>query len=137
MNYDTALYSERGGRIGNEDVVTIAGMPGKILALAADGLGGMGNGDMAANDTVTYLSALFNCKLEEDLLCSRIQEENKRILDMHRDGKQMMSTIAAFWSDGELTLAATMGDTRLYQFRSGQIISAIAVIVIEEPENVE
>ena len=122
MNFDVAFYSERGGRAINEDAVSVSGMPKKLLALVADGLGGMGYGEEASKDAVSYLADLAKCQVEEDTLCDAISEENRRILRMHENGKQMMTTIAALWTDAEQTLAATVGDTRLYQFRNGQIV---------------
>lgn len=123
MNYDTAFYSERGGRTVNEDALSVTRNMGVLLAMAADGLGGMGDGEAASADAVRYLSAgLSNCAVEEDRLCEEILAENQRILSMHRDGKQMMTTIAVLWAGNGQTLAATVGDTRIYQFRSGNIV---------------
>lgn len=122
MNFDVAFYSERGGRTVNEDAVRVIGTPEKLLALVADGLGGMGNGEAASRDAVSYLSDLLRFPVDEDLLCDAVLEENRRIIHMHESGKQMMTTIAALWSDRKQTLAATIGDTRLYQFRKGQIV---------------
>jgi len=122
MNFDVAFYSERGGRAVNEDAVSVSGMPERLLALAADGLGGMGDGEEASRDAVSYLAELTQCPVEEDTLCDAISEENRRILRMHESGKQMMTTIAVLWADAEQALAATVGDTRLYQFRNGRIV---------------
>lgn len=122
MNFDVAFYSERGGRTVNEDAVRVIGTPEKLLALVADGLGGMGNGEVASRDAVSYLSDLLRFPVDEDLLCDAVLEENRRIIHMHESGKQMMTTIAALWSDRKQTLAATIGDTRLYQFRNGRIV---------------
>lgn len=51
MNFDVACYSEQGGRPVNEDAVFAAGTLGTLLALVADGLGGMGHGDLASRNT--------------------------------------------------------------------------------------
>lgn len=123
MQFDSAFYSQPGGRPANEDSVTVLRYGKCLLALAADGLGGMGNGDVASKDAAENLARMLSGQdVDEDLLCDAIQEENSRILDMHRDGSRMMTTVAALWTDGAQTLTATVGDTRVYQFRSGQII---------------
>ena len=123
MDFDTAFYLEQGGRAVNEDAVTVLRYGKCLLALAADGLGGMGNGDVASKDAAVNLARMLSGPdIVEDLLCDAIQEENSRILDMHRDGSRMMTTVAALWTDGAQTLVATVGDTRVYQFRSGQIV---------------
>ena len=58
MNFDVACYSEQGGRPVNEDAVFAAGTPGTLLTLVADGLGGMGHGDLASRDAAEHLSRL-------------------------------------------------------------------------------
>lgn len=123
MQFDSAFYSQPGGRRVNEDSVAAFRYDKCLLALAADGLGGMGNGEVASMDAAEYLPRrLSGAAVNEDLLCEVLQEENGRILDMHRDGSRMMTTVAVLWTDGTKTLAATVGDTRLYQFRDGQIV---------------
>lgn len=123
MQFDSAFYSQLGGRPANEDSVTVLRYGNCLLALTADGLGGMGNGNVASKDASVYLARMLSGQdVDEDLLCDAIQEENSRILDMHRDGSRMMTTVAALWTDGAQTLVATVGDTRVYQFRSGQIV---------------
>ena len=94
MNFDVACYSEQGGRPVNEDAVFAAGTPGTLLTLVADGLGGMGHGDLASSDAAEHLSRLSAHPVDEDMLCGAIQEENRRIWDMHTDGNQMMTTVA-------------------------------------------
>lgn len=121
MNFDVACYSEQGGRPVNEDAVFAAGTPGTLLTLVADGLGGMGHGDLASSDAAEHLSRLSAHPVDEDMLCGAIQEENRRIWDMHTDGNQMMTTVAVLWADGTEAFAANVGDTRLYQFRNGQV----------------
>ena len=78
MNFDVACYSEQGGRPVNEDAVFAAGTPGTLLALVADGLGGMGHGDLASRDAAEHLSRLSAHPVDEDMLCGAIQEENRR-----------------------------------------------------------
>lgn len=122
MQFDSAFYSQPGGRPANEDSVTVLQYGKCLLGLVADGLGGMGNGDVASKDASVNLARMLSGQdIDEDLLCDAIQEENSRILDMHRDGKQMMTTIAVLWASPGQALAATVGDTRIYQFRSGNI----------------
>lgn len=123
MRFDSAFYSKPGGRPTNEDSLTVIRDGARLLALAADGLGGMGGGDIASKDAVTYLAgSLAGKTVDEDLLCDEIRQENSRICRMHRDGSRMMTTIAALWTDGRQTLAANVGDTRIYQFRCGEIV---------------
>ena len=95
---------------------------GCLLALVADGLGGMGHGELASQDAVKFLAeALRGGSVDEDVLCDAIAQANDRICKMHTDGKRMMTTIAALWVDGSAAVAATVGDTRIYQFRQGKL----------------
>lgn len=95
---------------------------GRLLALAADGLGGMGNGELASQDAVKFLAeALRGESVDEDTLCDAIAQANGRVCEMQTDGRRMMTTIAALWMDDTAAIAATVGDTRIYQFRDGAI----------------
>ena len=85
MNFDVACYSEQGGRPVNEDAVFAAGTPGTLLTLVADGLGGMGHGDLASSDAAEHLSRLSAHPVDEDMLCGAILEE---LLRSHEDPRR-------------------------------------------------
>ena len=122
MKYDSAFYSEKGGRDVNEDAASVTAKAHSLLAIVADGLGGMGDGKVASEDAVSCLSdRLLEKSMDEDLLCAEMMVENQRILNMHHNGKQMMTTVAVLWAEGDQALAATIGDTRIYQFRGEKI----------------
>lgn len=123
MYFDTAFYSDYGGRDKNEDAVFSLVEDGRILALAADGLGGMGSGDLASADVIQFLLRhLQSGEIDEDRLCDGIQMGNQRIRQMQTDEINMMTTIAVLWADKRGAIAATVGDTRVYQFRNGKIL---------------
>lgn len=122
MKMDTAFYSDCGGRKKNEDSVLLEKNGGRLLALAADGLGGMGHGELASQDAVKFLAEALRGELvNEDALCDAIAQANGRICEMQTDGMRMMTTIAALWVDESAAIAATVGDTRIYQFREGRL----------------
>ena len=60
MQFDSAFYSQPGGRSANEDSVTVLRYGKCLLALAADGLGGMGNGDVASKDAAVNLARMLS-----------------------------------------------------------------------------
>lgn len=122
MYFETAAYTDRGARDKNEDAWYCAVTNGQLLALVADGLGGMGHGEIASRDAIAFLpDYLDHGEVDEDRLCDAIQTENTRIRQMQVGGLTMMTTIAALWADRCMAIAATVGDTRIYQFRNGQI----------------
>lgn len=122
MKMDTAFYSDCGGRNKNEDSVLLEETGSCLLALVADGLGGMGHGELASQDAVKFLAESLQAgPVDEDAICDAIAQANDRICKMQTDGKRMMTTIAALWVDGAAAVAATVGDTRIYQFREGKL----------------
>lgn len=123
MFADAVFYTECGGRPKNEDAVVVAPGANGLIALVADGLGGMGDGELASQDAVQFLhQQLIREKVTESALQNAISEENQRICAMQAGGKSMMTTIAALWMDGEKVVAATVGDTRIYQFRENNVL---------------
>ena len=123
MYADTVFYTDCGGRPKNEDAVAAVRGAGSLIVLVADGLGGMGGGELASQDAAGYLQCrLARQPVSEDALCDAIVQENERICAMHSRGGSMMTTVAVLWTDGVHTAAATVGDTRIYQFRGGRII---------------
>ena len=123
MYFETAAYTDRGARDKNEDAWYCTVDNGHLLALVADGLGGMGHGEIASGDAIAFLPGyLDHGEVDEDRLCDAIQTENTRIRQMQVGGLTMMTTIAALWADRCMAIAATVGDTRIYQFRNGRIL---------------
>lgn len=123
MYADTVFYTDCGGRPKNEDAVDAVRGTGSLIVLVADGLGGMGGGELASQDAAEYLRRqLARQPVDEDALCDAIVNENERICTMHSQGGSMMTTVAVLWMDGVHTAAATVGDTRIYQFREGRIL---------------
>lgn len=123
MNYDHSAYTDQGGRSKNEDAYSVNVSGGQCLAVVADGLGGMGDGEQASGCAVQYITqALQNHPINEDLLYETVEQANAEVRALQINGKTMMTTVAVVWAKDETVFALTVGDSRIYQFRGGQII---------------
>jgi len=121
INYSE--YTRIGGRRKNEDMVQIVSYPTSAVALVADGLGGHGDGDIASRMAVHTISeAICDGAVSELLMEKAIRLANEKIMKRHADGSDMKTTIAAVWFNEDQACAAHVGDTRIYQFRGGEIV---------------
>lgn len=121
MKISASYYSSVGGRDKNEDAASILESGETVLGVVADGLGGHTGGELASRLAVrTINAAVGQDPVSAGLLRRAIEEANRAIWrDERRHG--MKSTVAALWFDSRNALAATVGDTRVYQFRDGGI----------------
>lgn len=122
MKINASYYSAIGGREKNEDAVSILEGRASVLYMVADGLGGHRGGDLAAQTAVSILSGELGQKpVSVKAMQQAIETANREILSDRRC-LSMKTTIAALWLDEENAVAATVGDTRIYQFRKGEIL---------------
>lgn len=122
MNISASYYSDIGGRNKNEDAVTILESGSTVLGIVADGLGGHLGGEIASKSALRTINArIAHCPVSRTALLEAIQAANSAILadPSHR---AMKTTVAALWLDDRNALGATVGDTRIYQFRAGRIL---------------
>lgn len=144
MDISVSYYSSEGSRAVNEDAVYLSEHDSKLLAMVADGLGGMAHGDKAAKIAVKTISTVTSMEeLSVQRLESAIEQANRDIIS-EQNGERMCSTISVLWMDSFRAFVSHVGDSRIYQFREGNIIyqskdhsvSQIAVLVgeIEEAE---
>lgn len=123
MKYELACYSSIGKRNNNEDAFFAAEYDAAVLALVADGLGGMGNGEFASRQAVeTIRAALSGKEVSGQALRAAIAQANRDVEGLHSDHPNAMTTVAAVWIDGGGGWAMHIGDTRIYHFRDGQIL---------------
>lgn len=123
MTTDIAFYTDQGKRDNNEDTVTVAETSKSIIAIVADGLGGHSDGEIASQQAVdTIRRLLSDCEPDEDIIIDAIQDASKNIFSMHSSGGTMLTTVAVLWLGNDSAIVANVGDTRIYQFRNGEII---------------
>ena len=130
LKVELATLSRQGGRGSNEDACDHRRSGPGLCCVVADGAGGHGGGDVAAQLVVAHvieqasLAPLARVDEVHDLLV----DTNAR-LRRHRsesDGtKDMHSTVVALFIDlaGRQALWGHAGDSRLYLFRDGAVLA--------------
>ncbi|MGN0688767.1 MAG: PP2C family protein-serine/threonine phosphatase [Oscillospiraceae bacterium] len=115
-------YTEIGSRSCNEDSVYMGSNKlGDTLLAIADGLGGHGGGDEASAAVIRSLSSCF-LKGEYDI-AQTISDINAAILELQQETSiKCKSTIAMILLTDGRTIAATVGDTRIYAFKNRGIV---------------
>lgn len=112
-----------GGRQYNEDRVWGCVQGDWFCGVVADGLGGHGGGDVAAE---TALQALRECLRPgvtgSDAIQAAVNMANERILRAQSPSCRMCTTLALVLGKGREAMAAHVGDSRIYHFRAGRIL---------------
>ena len=122
MKISASYYSAIGARDKNEDAVLLLESGEGGLGIVADGLGGHSGGKIASRQAVKIISSeISQEQISVVMLRDAINAANMKILEDERCSV-MKTTIAVLWFDDKNALAATVGDTRIYQFRNNQII---------------
>lgn len=123
MDINVSYYSAVGSRENNEDSVCVQESGEGILAIVADGLGGHAKGEIASGIAVSeIMRQLFNKALDETALIEAIQDASNKIFEAQGDALNMRTTVAAVWIGDFVTIAANVGDSRIYQFRKNEIV---------------
>lgn len=120
MQFDYSAYSHVGLRENNED--SFGTHPGEdcFAAVVADGVGGHAMGDVASKTAVAnILDSLKDQVPDEDLLLDAITGASLAIGNEVFHG---FTTVTALWLNHKEAIAAHVGDSRIYQFRDGEIL---------------
>jgi len=134
MNTSIASYSSQGNRARNEDSILLFENRGSLIAVVADGLGGEGKGDVASMTTIQTIHARLSgndimnnitndiTDITMEMIEKAIFSANEEIIK-HQDGdNKMKSTVAVLCLNDTHAIGATVGDTRIYQFRQSKVI---------------
>lgn len=124
LTYSIDCYTDPGSRTVNEDAVAIARTPKLLALLVADGLGGIGGGEVASAAAARALregaAQMENVTVETVAdLCGQM---NQAVLGQQTDAQRMKSTFATVCWDNKALVFAHAGDSRIYQFRKGGIL---------------
>lgn len=123
MNISVSYYSAKGNRANNEDSVSVTESRHGVLAIVADGLGGHADGEVASKHAVSSINERIRLVApDEDQLIDAIQQASQDIYSIQDPAHPMHTTVAALWVGEGAALAANVGDSRIYQFRNGEII---------------
>jgi serine/threonine protein phosphatase PrpC len=128
MKIQTDFVSRIGGRELNEDYYGFLEVDESVCWVVADGLGGYRGGEMAARMAVEAVLTSFrdNTELSVAALKRHLQAAQQSVLkaqNEHPELSTMRTTIVVLLSDSRRALWAHVGDSRLYCFDNGQIVS--------------
>jgi protein phosphatase len=124
--------SEKGRRLNNEDFIfpapeTVDG--NQKLFLVCDGVGGAEKGEIASSMACDYFSAYFSSMLEDDPTPEFIQKAVQyteahfdNYVSEHPEAAGMATTLTMLYLGANGVTLAHIGDSRIYQFRKGEII---------------
>lgn len=122
MKIDVSYYSSVGGRKNNEDYLAVLKRHDKYIFALADGLGGHDCGEIASKLSVnTLMNCLKGTEFSFESVNAAISKTNDIIVSKNLLNK-MKSTLALVCLAENAAYAATVGDTRIYQFRNNEII---------------
>ena len=120
FTYTCAKISCFGSRKYNEDSIFIAIYKKNILAIAADGLGGHGGGDIASSLAIKSIQHFL--KKQKSFSSHNIQEAISCANDAINRLNGPKTTIAVLYINDDNAIAAHVGDSRIYQFRGGKVL---------------
>ncbi len=130
LTLDIALMSEAGGRPYNEDAAGHWRSDAQLCCALADGAGGHGGGDLASRLAVQEFIARFAALPDKDApaLGDLIRQTNEALIRQRRPDSpsaDMHSTLVCLVIDafGHRAHWAHAGDSRLYWFRQGKLLS--------------
>lgn len=130
MELEIAIISKQGGRNYNEDACGHWNSDRHLCCVMADGAGGHGGGDIASKLAVQSLLNGFAAQPAETPAAAHdlVLRANHAILDHRADGaaqRHMHTTVVMLAIDlhDHTALWAHAGDSRLYWFRNGSIVT--------------
>jgi len=132
IRIEAASGSHIGDKREQQDRLVVAPMPGQrgvLMAVVADGMGGLSGGTMAAEEVVSTSTRLFQAwspasEPGEALLRAVAEEAHVAIrLARFTSEQEPHSTIVALVLNGERADWAHSGDSRLYHFRGTRLAS--------------
>lgn len=122
MQWNTASYTDIGGRACNEDAVRIeTHARGSLCLVVADGLGGHGGGDVASRTAVDVICREWDGGTTPPSLIAPIKSAHRQIQSMQTGQLSMRTTVAMLATDGRYTAMAHAGDSRIYHFHNGTL----------------
>ncbi len=124
--FDTASICERGGREVNQDAILAINHDSLHCWALADGLGGMGGGELASAAAINAIEAAFNSTPANSpqALVDSLTQANRQVQLQQAENPAfaaMRTTAVLLLSDGATANWAHCGDSRLYHFRDGVI----------------
>jgi protein phosphatase len=120
-------------RENNEDAIEAKTFPDMSVCIVADGMGGQAYGEIASKRAIEvvprelrkHLTAVADTEEARSIIKKAVVQANEEIVTMgalDREMKNMGTTIVmALWRKGQEMHIASLGDSRAYLVRNGQI----------------
>lgn len=129
--FEVAIISVLGGREEQQDSVGYEIKPDEGVVVVCDGMGGHSGGKLASSIAVDMLIKkylnFYPCNSMHHVLIDTIEDIDRKIASITDDaGKPMQagSTIVAVFIRGKTLHWVSAGDSRIYLFRSGELVQA-------------
>lgn len=116
MIFDTAKYTNPGGREINEDSLLCK----NGVWIVADGLGGHADGEKASAEAIRYFEENCCGDYTDQRVNELLEGANAAVCRLNGPGR---STAAAAFAENGVFRMANVGDSRVYYFRDGKIIA--------------
>ena len=127
MKTEHSIFTDKGGRPVNEDCADAVRSGSRYCFILCDGLGGHGMGDRASRLVTDTLKRYFcGCGSIDEFAAdalTRAQEALQAAQLTDRRLRQMRTTAVVLCIDGNRGIALHIGDSRLYRFRGGRVLS--------------
>lgn len=127
MRYEVGVANRLGNRAANQDRLGVVETDEGILLVLADGMGGMSQGELAAQTLVemarnAYQEAERPVRNPPDLMTDVIHRTHDELVRINGDKRGPGTTaVLCLIQNGEAQWAH-VGDSRLYVFRNGQAL---------------
>lgn len=125
-----AVCSDPGARTSQQDSLFCLERDGMLLAAVCDGMGGMNGGEMASETAAQLLAeAFYQEEISDipDFLEKKAREADEAVFSLTENGKPMGagSTAVAAFVRGRSLYWLSVGDSRLYLFRRGDLLCPV------------
>ena len=127
MKLEHCIFTDKGGREVNEDCAAAVSSGGRYCFILCDGLGGHGMGGRASSLVTKALSDCFKASGSiGEFAKAALEKANDELLKAQRSDarqREMRATAVVLCIDGDRGTVLHIGDSRLYRFRKGRVIS--------------
>lgn len=125
-----AAYSEPGGRASQQDSLFCGERDGMLLAAVCDGMGGMNGGEIASGIAARLFAEAFYTQELPDaagFLEEMAHKADEAVFGLTENGKPMGagSTIVSVLIRGRGLHWLSVGDSRIYLFRRGELLCPV------------
>ena len=125
-----AGFTNPGNRSQNEDAYRAEQRGDSFLFVLADGLGGHGHGEIASETAVQSMTGRFLWDTEPEGFLERAIVTAQGAVEYRQqfydDVKRMSTTVVCLRIDGNVAGWVHIGDSRLYMFRDGEVLTRTA-----------